>query len=171
LHDEIAELLPSAFRFAYRLCRDRHLAEDLAQDAALRMVKSDTTFVDQQSRRLWIFRVIKNLWIDWIRNQRRKGNLVHSQWLDTELQDEQTVSVIEVQEQVEIAKKAMLQLPDRQQSVLHLIANEQLTISEVAEVLSISSSAVKASLSLARTHMRQMMLKANAMCSSRKTEK
>lgn len=60
-------------------------------------------------------------------------------------------------EQVGLTIAAMRTLPERQRSVLHLIACEELTVSETAEVLQITPEAVRSSLSLARCRMRLML--------------
>jgi RNA polymerase sigma factor (sigma-70 family) len=50
----------------------------------------------------------------------------------------------------------MMQLPERQRMVLTLVVGEELSQGEIAEVLNISSDAVKANLSVARSSMRKM---------------
>lgn len=49
-----------------------------------------------------------------------------------------------------------MQLPERQRMVLTLVVGEELSQGEIAEVLNISSDAVKANLSVARSSMRKM---------------
>ena len=60
-------------------------------------------------------------------------------------------------ENVRLALAAMDELPPRQRQVLYLVTCEQLTQDEVAEVLGIGESAVKANLSLARKEMRERL--------------
>ena len=50
----------------------------------------------------------------------------------------------------------MMQVPERQRMVLTLVVGEELSQGEIAEVLNISSDAVKANLSVARSSMRKM---------------
>jgi RNA polymerase sigma-70 factor (ECF subfamily) len=50
-------------------------------------------------------------------------------------------------------------LPPRQRAVLHLIAVEEFSLSEVAEILQISRDTVKVNLSLARKRMRDELAK------------
>jgi RNA polymerase sigma factor (sigma-70 family) len=52
---------------------------------------------------------------------------------------------------------AMDELPPRQRQVLYLISCEQLSHSEVADVLEIGLAAVKSNLSLARREMRRKL--------------
>jgi RNA polymerase sigma-70 factor, ECF subfamily len=52
----------------------------------------------------------------------------------------------------------MNQLPERQRTVLHLVACEELSVSETAPVLQISPEAVRSSLSVARAQMRRMLM-------------
>jgi RNA polymerase sigma factor (sigma-70 family) len=56
------------------------------------------------------------------------------------------------------AMAAMNRLPKRQPTVLHLIACEEMSVSETAQALQISPEAVRASLSVARAQMRRLLL-------------
>ena len=60
-------------------------------------------------------------------------------------------------EDVQRTLDAMDKLPPRQREVLYLHACEGLCLAEIADVLDISSDAVKASLSLARKRMRRQL--------------
>ena len=60
-------------------------------------------------------------------------------------------------EELQRALTALQGLPPRQREVLYLNACEGLTLTEVAQVLDISPEAAKASLSLARQKLRQLL--------------
>jgi RNA polymerase sigma factor (sigma-70 family) len=60
-------------------------------------------------------------------------------------------------ETLERVLAALESLPPRQKQVLHLAMIEELSISEIAEVLSSNRDAVKANLSLARKQMRELL--------------
>ena len=59
------------------------------------------------------------------------------------------------QDDLRRALQAMEELPERQRQVLHLSACEGLSAAEIAQVLAISTDAVKANLCLARKKLRQ----------------
>jgi DNA-directed RNA polymerase specialized sigma24 family protein len=60
-------------------------------------------------------------------------------------------------ENVELALAVMDELPPRQRQVLYLITRENMAHGEVATVLGLNESAVKANLSLARKEMRMRL--------------
>jgi RNA polymerase sigma-70 factor, ECF subfamily len=160
VREKLVELLPSVYRFAFRLCGDQHTAEDLAQDAMLRACRNADTLDSERALRIWLFRVVTNLWIDLCRKNRKTG-------IDGtfELDNIQTAELtapesVELDETVSLALNIMTRLPERQRTVLHLSACERMSNSEIAEILNITTDAVKSSLSIARAEMRNMLNKA-----------
>jgi RNA polymerase sigma factor (sigma-70 family) len=65
--------------------------------------------------------------------------------------------VADQRETVRMALAAMDELPTRQRQVLYLITCEQLSQTEVSEILDVDVAAVKSNLSLARKEMRRRM--------------
>jgi RNA polymerase sigma-70 factor (ECF subfamily) len=156
VHDQLPDHLLRVYRFAMHLCGDQHMAEDLAQEAMLRAVRCGSSLSEPQALKVWLLRIVKNLWIDYCRTRGRHPTEVIPELESTQAQLEPFEQVSQAEE-VALTVAAMRRLPERQRSVLHLIACEELTVSEAAEVLQISPEAVRSSLSLARARMRQML--------------
>jgi RNA polymerase sigma-70 factor, ECF subfamily len=156
VHDQLPDHLLRVYRFAMHLCGDQHLAEDLAQEAMLRAVRASGKIVEPLALRVWLLRVVENLWRDWCRS---KGRRPFEAMPDTEFVQEQPEPLdhLSQNEDVALAVNAMRRLPERQRSILHLIACEELTVAETAEVLQITPEAVRSSLSVARAQMRSML--------------
>ena len=149
--------LPSVYRFALRLTQNPHEAEDLTQDAFVKAWRSRRQLRKAKSARAWLFQVTVNLWRDRLRSRRRsperaESSLDHHQRPDV-LPDRKLIA----QEDVGRTLEAIDSLPSRQREVLYLHAVEEFSIAEIADVLGISSAAVKASLSLARKRMRRKL--------------
>src|SRR5262249_805632 len=104
--------------------------------------------------RVWLLRIATNLWTDQLRRGRFRPTA-----LDTEpICPRPSVTVAsDDRENVRMALAAMDDLPPRQRQVLYLATCENMARSDVATVLGISESAVKANLSLARKEMRQRL--------------
>lgn len=138
------------------LCGDQHLAEDLAQEAMLRAVRNVGRLNDPLALKVWLLRIVENLWRDWCRSRRRHPcqSLPEREIVHVQIDPLEQVSQAE---EVAMTVAAMQSLPERQRSVLHLIACEELTVSETAEVLQIKPEAVRASLSVARAQMRTIL--------------
>ena len=133
------------------------MAEDLAQEAMLRAVRNGGRLNEPLALKIYLLRIVENLWRDWCRAQGRRPleALPQTEMVHNQLEPLEQISQAE---EVSLTVAAMRRLPERQRSVLHLIACEELSVSETAEVLKITPEAVRSSLSVARAQMRKMLL-------------
>ncbi|MCA9130163.1 MAG: RNA polymerase sigma factor [Planctomycetales bacterium] len=156
MHDQLPDQLLRVYRFAMHLCRDQHLAEDLAQEAMFRAMRQRDSLHEPRALQVWLLRIVENLWRDWCRCHGKRGvSMLQCDPADAQLEP---VEQLSLSDEVERAVAAMNQLPERQRVVLHLIACEELSIAETSEVLQITRQAVRSSLSLARAQMRRMLM-------------
>ena len=58
------------FGYAFSLTRDPHRAEDLVQECAVRALSSVNTPVDEPAFRAWLFRILKNAFLDRLRRDK-----------------------------------------------------------------------------------------------------
>jgi len=152
----LEDWVPRLYRFALRLCNDAHTAEDLTQETFLRAWQHRRWLRDERAIQVWLFRIAANLWRDRLRRGQSlvaKAGLLEDRAPDTAQPPDQLLSRHEDLARVLEAMKA---LPQRQREVLYLLTCEGLALSEVAQVLSISAAAAKASLSLARKRLRSL---------------
>src|SRR4051812_479482 len=75
LHAEIAALLPRMRRFARAITRNRDDADDLAQLAIERALDRSVQWQDGTRLDSWIFRIMKNAWIDEVRVRVRRDQV------------------------------------------------------------------------------------------------
>lgn len=152
--DTIEEHVGSVYRFALRLTGRGDAAEDLTQETLLRGWRNRRQLRDVRLARVWLLRIATNMWNDQTRRAKfRTQTLVEEppcpRVLAADSSDER--------ENVRLALAAMDELPPRQRQVLYLVTCEQLSQGDVAAILEISESAVKANLSLARKEMRRRL--------------
>jgi RNA polymerase sigma-70 factor (ECF subfamily) len=153
----LEEYVPRVYRFALRLTCDCHAAEDLTQDTFLRAWPQLDRLREPSAMRVWLFRITANLWSDQLR-RRRLAVAMPQPLIGDQVSRSPGPDVLSAdREQAAQAVDALECLPARQRDVLYLNACEDLSASEIAEVLGISVDATKASLSLARKKMRQLM--------------
>src|ERR1700742_4672748 len=62
------------FHFALWLCRDRHRAEDVLQEALTRAWRNWGHVKDENARRSWLFSIVRN---EFYRNAERAGRDAH----------------------------------------------------------------------------------------------
>ncbi len=167
--DAIEEHVGSVYRYALRLSGRPDLAEDLAQETLLRGWRNRQKLRDHRAARVWLLRITTNLWTDQLRGLRFRPVTLDSEPacprpLPSTTSDDR--------EHVRLALAAMDELPPRQRQVLYLVTCENMAQGEVATILGINESAVKANLSLARKEMRQRLKEVyEAVCGRQASEK
>lgn len=134
-------LTPIAFGHAYRVLGDRAEAEDVAQEAMLRLWKIAPEWRQGEAKvTTWMYRVVANLCTDRLRRGRSLG-------LDAvpEPEDEAAspVEVIQQRSRLDALQQALNTLPERQKQAVVLRHIEGLGNPEIAEILEISVEAVE----------------------------
>lgn len=135
-------LLPRAFRHAARVLGDRAEAEDLAQEAMLRLWKAAADWrADGEAKpATWLHKVVANLAIDRIRRSGRSVELGDDDFADAasgveaRLQDDDRMGALD---------RALATLPERQRQAVVLRHIEGLSNPEIAEALGIGVEAVE----------------------------
>jgi RNA polymerase sigma-70 factor (ECF subfamily) len=152
--DTIEEHLGSIYGYALRLTRRPDLAEDLTQEALLRGWRNRDRLRDTRAARVWLLQIATNLWTDQLRRGRFRPATLETEPICPR---PSATAATGDRENVRLALATMDQLPPRQRQVLYLVTCENMSHADVATVLEISESAVKANLSLARKEMRQRL--------------
>ncbi len=140
------------YRFAYWLCRDRHAAEDLVQEACLRGWKSWGHLREPAQAKAWLMTIVRN---EYARNLSRKRS-------DTSLDDvdeSQLPSMPSFEGGLEAAQVvAMLPLTYREPLLLQVLGG--FSCAEIAGMLGTSEGAVMTRLTRARQALRQQYTEA-----------
>lgn len=136
-------LAPRCFGVAMRVLGNRAEAEDVTQDAMMRLWRMAPDWKPGQAQvSTWLYRVVMNLCIDLKRRQR--GGHVD---LDAvpEPADTSRSAVEEMQETArhDALQLALMQLPDRQRQAVVLRHIEELPNPEIAGIMDISVEAVE----------------------------
>ena len=134
-------LTPRAFGQAMRMLGDRAEAEDVAQDAMLRLWKIAPDWRQGEAKvTTWLYRVVANLCTDRLRKQRNVD-------IDSvpEPEDDRAGVEGDMQNAARMAalRDALAELPDRQRQAVVLRHIEGLGNPEIAEIMEISTEAVE----------------------------
>lgn len=147
--DELIALLPNLRRFALSLCRRADLADDLVQITAERALAARDRFDPASRLDAWLFRILRNAWIDHARRTTTQGVTVGIH--DTP--DALVVDGVQHTETVLTLRKtelAMAELPEDHREVMMLVCVEELSYREAAEVLGVPIGTVMSRLARAR---------------------
>ena len=144
-----------ALRVARRLAPDRHTAEDIAQEALVRVWTRAGDFDADRARfTTWLYRIVVNLVIDVRRRSRSERLPEHYDAADPAPGAEECLELDERYAALWDAREA---LPARQRAALVLVYDEGLSGTEAAEVLGVSTKAVERLLARARAQLRERM--------------
>jgi RNA polymerase sigma factor (sigma-70 family) len=149
------QLAPATLSLARRMLGDATEAEDVAQEALLRLWKAAPNWQTGQARvTTWLYRVTANLCTDRLR--RRRGSSLDQIAEPTDDKPSVEASLI-VRDQVQALNQAIAALPDRQRLVIALRHFEERANFEIAEIMDVSVEAVESLLSRARRTLSQTL--------------
>ena len=133
---------------ARRMLRDDAEAEDVAQEAMLRLWRSaEGLEVGAIGLRPWLRRVVSNLCVDRMRSGKR---LTVTDEVPEQIEPATQHSQLEAQDTSQRVDAALKALPDRQRMALTLFHYEGMSQVEVGKVMGISDEAVESLLARAR---------------------
>ena len=144
------------YRLAYRYLQSREPAEDIVQDAFLKLWEDPGKWQAQRNSKFttWFYRIVVNLCLD-LRKKKKPEALDN----DTLLMDDRQPAdemMIRAQEQ-KMLEKAIAALPERQRTALNLCFDGGLTNQEAAEVMGLHLKALQSLIMRAKTTLKERM--------------
>lgn len=146
------------FRVAHSVLRSRAEAEDVVQDAFLRVLERRRELHEVREMRVWLVRIAWNLALD----RRRR---VRPEQIDAEFAEALAARCVPADQAMGEAQRMrnvlreMDGLPKAERQVLLLSAMDELSTAEIAQVVARSESAVRALLFRARARLRERLEK------------
>jgi RNA polymerase sigma-70 factor, ECF subfamily len=159
-HQAFAELVERHterfYRLAYRYVQNRETAEDLVQDAFLRLWENPAIWQPDRNSKFttWFYRIMVNLCLDW---QKKKRPIQLDE--DMPLADERESAdeaMIRMQEQ-RLLENEIAALPERQRTALNLCFDEGLSNQEAAEAMGLNLKALQSLIMRAKTTLKERM--------------
>jgi RNA polymerase sigma-70 factor, ECF subfamily len=147
---------PVALRVAARMAPDRQSAEDIAQEAMVRIWRCADEFDGRRARfTTWLYRIVVNLCID-LRRKPRPVALPED--FDPVDPSAGAAESVELDERRAALVRAIDELPSGQRAALMLVYDEGLSGAEAARVLGVSTKAVERLLARARARLRELLV-------------
>ncbi|MEJ5217670.1 RNA polymerase sigma factor [Cognatishimia sp. D5M38] len=134
-------LTPKVFGHAFRVLGDRAEAEDVAQEALIRLWKQATDWRQGEAKvTTWLYRVVANLCTDRL----RKGRGVALDAIPEPEDDAESPAEAMQQKSRQAAlQEALMELPDRQRQAVLLRHIEGMSNPEIAQIMDIGVEAVE----------------------------
>jgi len=162
------ELLKSCQGMVYNLCfrftGNQQEAEDMAQEALVKVLERLSTFRGDSAFSTWVYRLtINNLRDNWRRNKkvaalRVEINGEDDRQLQLESPEPTPLDEVERKEKQQLLQGALARLPEEQRLVVILRDIRGLSYREIAEALGIEEGTVKSRLSRGRLRLRDILM-------------
>ena len=143
------------YRYAYWLCREASLAEDLVQETFMRAWKALDKLENPESAKAWLFTILRRELSRYLGKQ--KAELIS---LDALVDSENLVAVDEAFSKVEVwaLQQALKSVPQHYLEPLLLQVVAGYSCDEIADIMNIKSGAVMTRVCRARQQLRQTLL-------------
>jgi RNA polymerase sigma-70 factor (ECF subfamily) len=142
------------YRLAYRYLQNKEAAEDVVQDAFLRLWERPDLWQPERNAKFttWFYRIVVNLSLD-ARKKKKPVALEN----DTEIPDEREPidqMLIEAQQQ-EALEEAIAALPERQRMALNLCFDQGLSNQEAADIMGLNLKALQSLIMRAKKTLKE----------------
>ncbi len=123
------------FRIAFKWCRNRADAEDIAQEACLRLARGIKSYKGDAAFASWLYRLVINASIDWQRRHNKQTHEGHVDLPDRTADAETALYTRQVLARID-------RLPHKEKTALLLVMAEGMSHAEAAIVMEVKESTV-----------------------------
>jgi RNA polymerase sigma-70 factor (ECF subfamily) len=147
--DWIEPYLDRLYGFAFALSQDRDQSRDLVQECAVRALAAKRRPSDERARRAWLFRILRNTFIDKYRKSGREVGIGpaidnHADDLESGWRgDRRIIDVVTV-------RIAVSRLSEAQREIISLVDFVGFSYGEAADVLGVAEGTVMSRIARAR---------------------
>jgi RNA polymerase sigma factor (sigma-70 family) len=170
-HDKIfeEEFLPHAdalTNFAYYLTQDENDVEDLVQDTLMKAYKAAGSYEEGTNSKAWLFRIMKNTFINEYKRKQRRGKKVDYEEIITyhDEEDSPLTSYTDLRTEIfgsmmgDEVMIAINDLPIEYRTILLLCYVEEFQYEELAAIFDIPIGTVRSRLARARGLLKEKLL-------------
>lgn len=151
--NDILPLKDKLYRLALRITFDSAEAEDIVQDTMIRAWDKRDDWENIESIEAFCLTIARNLAID--RSEKMEARHTELTPETTQMPDSLTPDrQLERDEQLDIIRRLMDELPERQRSIMQLRDVEEKSYKEIADILQLSEEQVKVNLFRARQRIK-----------------
>jgi RNA polymerase sigma-70 factor (ECF subfamily) len=158
--EKVYPLQHKLFRFAKRMLEQAEEAEDVVQDAFVRLWNKRDRLDEYRSVEALAMITTKNLCLDRIKSRRHPVENIDNHRIFVESLPGEPAH--DHSEMVQNIRQAIDRLPDVQRMIVHLRDIEGYEFSEIAAVVDMNENAIRVALSRARKRIRDMVIKQHA---------
>ncbi len=154
----------SLYAFMLRMSGRPDVAEDVVQEAFVRVLKNLDRFDTKYRFSTWLFTIAKRLFVNWSQKFKPSSDsdLVGS-WKGPMGRPEASTIAVESRETIqELLNQALLSLGETQREIVLLFHQQEWPIADISEYLEMPEGTIKSHLHRARRRMKASILEASA---------
>jgi RNA polymerase sigma-70 factor (ECF subfamily) len=154
------------YNFAYRLTKNYDDANDISQEAFLRVFNAIGSFRGDATFSTWLFRITTNAFLDERKRSRAHPHSSLDEYMELgessvarQIEDTapQPGAVMEQKEREELLSSAVGGLPEYQRAMVVLYHGQQKSYEEIAEIMNLPIGTVKSRLNRARLALKEKL--------------
>ncbi len=144
------------YRLAYRYVQSKEAAEDMVQDAFLKLWEDPHRWQADKNAKFttWFYRVVVNLCLDW---QKKKQPVELNEDMPIIDERESADEAMQRKQQQIALECAIAALPERQRTAINLCYDEGLSNQEAADVMAINLKALQSLVMRAKTTLKERL--------------
>ncbi len=158
----VSEHQQKILRVAFTYTKNWHDAEEIAQEVFVKLIRKHSEFREQSQWFTWMYRITVNHCIDFLRKKTRRPwfwlwkqkNENAQNPLDNMPSRQKLQDTLDQREIKSALDREIERLPDKQRAAFILFYLEGLKVEEVASILAVSQSTIKAQLFQAREKLK-----------------
>ncbi len=140
------------YQFSFRLCGEKALAEDIAQDTFVKVARSIKTYSQKFAFKTWLFSIALNIWRDMMRSRTRFHKAL------AELDPLSNSNTNYTEDHSAIILECLAQLSAKQREVLVLVYFEDMTHDQAAKVIGCAIGTLSWRIFSAKRKMKELLL-------------
>ena len=144
------------YRLAYRYVQNRETAEDIVQDAFLKLWEEPARWQPARHAKFttWFYKIVVNLCLDWQKKKRPQALPEDMPLIDEHERPEEAVARAEEHRRLEAEIAA---LPERQRAAVNLCFAEGLSNQEAADIMGVNLKALQSLLMRAKATLKERL--------------
>ena len=157
-------ILPSKhrlYRLALSLLKDGDEANDILQEAMLKLWANRQKVAECQNAQAFAMRIIRNLCLDRLKSKSYLNRAGQSEIPDFMNREASPYQKMELMDSQQLMQRLFLGLPEQQQTIIRLRDVEEMSYEEIEEATGLSINTIRVNLSRARKAVREKFIEIN----------
>lgn len=149
----IAPYIKPAYNIALKYLKNREDAQDISQDAFVKVMKSIGAFKGNASFSTWLYRIVINLCHDFYNKNKKREEALEHLVLNYSEDDEERVLQ---KDRAQVIHEIFQEMEEEKRAILILRDVQGFRYDEIADILNIPIGSVKSKISRARERFKQI---------------